>query len=187
MGNTELMIILGGLLVIIFLLVLKIAGSKSAGVSSNQILKDYVPREIYTKLENELDKKEELLSEKGELIIRLNNDLTIIRESFRNIKERLENEKEEMKNLQEKFKTEFENVANRLLEEKSRKFTEINEENISKIIVPFRDKLTDLKKDIENIHKEESREVISLKTEIRSLMDLNRQVSRDADNLAKGT
>lgn len=185
MGNTELMIILGGLLVIIFLLVLKIAGSKSAGVSSNQILKDYVPREIYIKLENELDKKEELLSEKGELIIRLNNDLTIIRESFRNIKERLENEKEEMKNLQEKFKTEFENVANRLLEEKSRKFTEINEENISKIIVPFRDKLTDLKKDIENIHKEESREVISLKTEIRSLMDLNRQVSRDADNLAK--
>lgn len=185
MGNTELMIFLGGLLVIIFLLVLKIAGSRPAGVSSNQILKDYVPREIYTKLENELDRKEELLSEKGELIIRLNNDLTMIRESFRNIKERLENEKEEMKNLQEKFKTEFENVANRLLDEKSRKFTEINEENISKIIVPFRDKLTDLKKDIVSIHKEESREVISLKAEIRSLMDLNRQVSRDADNLAK--
>lgn len=185
MGNTELMIILGGLLVIIFLLVLKIAGGRSAGVSSNQILKDYVPREIYTKLEEELKIKERLLSEKGEIILNLNNDLTSIRESFRNVKERLENDKKEMGELQKKFKTEFENVANRILDEKSRKFTEINEQNISKIIFPFRDKLSDFKKDIETLHKDESREVISLKGEIKSLMDLNRQVSRDADNLAK--
>lgn len=185
MENTELIIILGALLLIIILLILKIIGNRSVGVSGNDILKNYVPREIYTKLEEELKRKEQLLVEKGETIITLNSDLALIRESFKNIKERLENEKKEMGDLQKKFRTEFENVANRLLDEKSRKFTEINEENISKIIFPFRDKLTDLKKDIENIHKEESREVISLKTEIRSLMDLNRQVSRDADNLAK--
>ncbi|MEN8223127.1 MAG: DNA recombination protein RmuC [Acidobacteriota bacterium] len=185
MGTTELMIILSGLLIIIILLIFKIAGSRTSGISSEQILKDYVPREIYTKLESELKDKERLLYEKGEIIISLNNDLTKISESFRNIKERLENEKKEMGELQLKFKDEFENLANRLLDEKSRKFTEINEENLSKIIYPFRDKLSDLKKDIENIHKEESREVISLKTEIKSLMELNRQVSRDADNLAK--
>jgi len=185
MGNTELMIILGGLLVIIFLLVLKIAGGKSTGVSSSQILKDYVPREIYTKLEEELKSKERILSEKGEMILNLNNDLTSIRESFRNVKERLENDKKEMGELQKKFQTEFENVANRILDDKSRKFIEINEQNISKIIFPFRDKLSDFKKDIENLYKDESREVISLKGEIKSLMDLNRQVSRDADNLAK--
>jgi len=185
MGTTELMIILGGLLIIIMLLIFKIAGSRTAGISSEQILKDYVPREIYAKLEAELKGKENLLNAKGEIIINLNNDLTVIRESFRNIKEKLENEKREMGDLQQKFKTEFENLANRLLDEKSRKFTQINEENISKIIFPFRDKLTDMKKEIESLHKEESREVISLKTEIKSLMDLNRQVSKDADNLAK--
>jgi len=185
MGTTELMIILGGLLIIIILLVLKIAGSRTAGISSVQILKDYVPREIYTKLETVLKDKEKLLNEKGEIILNLNNDLTVIRESFRNIKERLESEKKEMGDLQLKFQTEFENLANRLLDEKSRKFTEINEEKISKIIFPFRDKLSEMKKEIESLHKEESREVISLKTEIKSLMDLNRQVSKDADNLAK--
>ncbi len=185
MGTTELMIILGGLLIIIIILILKIASGRTAGISSGQILKDYVPREIYTKLEADLKGKEGLLSEKAEIIIKLNNDLSMARESFRNIKERMENEKKEMETLREKFSTEFENMANRLLDEKSRKFVRINEESISKIIFPFRDRLTDLKSDIENLHREESREVISLKTEIKSLMELNRQVSRDADNLAK--
>jgi len=185
MWNTELMIVLGALLVIIFLLVLKMAGARSSGIGLNQILKDYVPREIYTKLEEELKIKERFLLEKGEIILSLNNDLTSLRESFRNIKERMANDKKEMSDLQKKFQTEFENMANRILEEKSRKFTEINEQNISKIIFPFRDKLSDFKKDIETLHKDESREVISLKAEIKSLMDLNRQVSKDADNLAK--
>ncbi len=185
MGNTELMIILGGLLIVIVILIFKIAGSRMSGISSGEILKDYVPREIYTKLEKELKEKENILAEKGDIIIGLNNDLAKMNEVSRNLRERMEIEKREISELRDKFSLEFENMANRLLDEKSKKFTEINQENISKIIFPFRDKLTDLKKEIESLHKEESREVISLKTEIKSLMDLNRQVSKDADNLAK--
>lgn len=185
MGNTELLIIVGGLLVLIMVLIFKLSSNRGSGISSSQVLKDYVPREIYTKLETEMREKEKTLEEKGETIIRLNNDLTMIRESFRNLKERMESEKEEAAHLREKFGTEFENLANRLLDEKSRKFTRINEENISRIIFPFRDKLMEMKNEIETLHKEESREVISLKAEIKSLMELNRQVSRDADNLAK--
>ncbi len=45
---------------------------------------------------------------------------------YRNLKERLNEQKEEMQNLQEKFKDEFENLANKILEEKSQKFTEQN-------------------------------------------------------------
>jgi len=185
MGNTELLIIAGGLLLLTVVLVFKLAGRRDSGISSDRLLKDYVPREIYGKLELENRQKEQLLQEKGEIIIGLNNDLTAARESLRNLKERMEREKEELNGLREKFSVEFENLANRLLDEKSKKFTRINEENISKIIFPFRDKLSDLKRDIETLHKEENREVISLKTEIKSLMELNRQVSRDADNLAK--
>jgi len=180
MGNSEFIIILGGLLVIIFSLVLKMIVRKP-----DEILKDYVPREMYSKIELALKNKERLLDEKGKIILELNNNLSSIRESFKNIKERFENEKSEMHRLQEKFKIEFENLANRLLDAKSKKFTEINEQNISRIITPFRDKLVDFKKDIETIHKEESREVISLKAEIKSLMELNLKVSKDAGNLAK--
>ena len=185
MGNTELLIMIGGLLIVIILLVFKITAARSSGVTSTQILKDYVPREIYAKLESELKNREIQLAEKNDRILELTNELTVARESLRNISQKLDNERGEIVQIQEKFRTEFENLANRLLDEKSRKFTAINEENISKIIFPFRDKLSDLKKDIENIHREESRDVISLKTEIKSLMDLNRQVSKDADNLAK--
>ncbi len=185
MGNTEWILLLGGLVIVIFLLIMKIVSIRSTGVNSNEILKNYIPREIYSKIENELREREKLLNEKREIILVLNSELSSVRESLRNMKERFENEKVEMSKLQEKFKIEFENVANRLLEEKSKKFTEINEQNISKIITPFREKLTDFKRDIETIHKEESREVISLKTEIKSLMDLNLKVSKDAGNLAK--
>ena len=83
----------------------------------------------------------------------------------------------------EVMKTEFQNIANRILEEKSHKFTNQNKENIDNIILPLRDQLKDFKKRVEDVYDRESQSRASLYGEIKQLKDLNNKVSQDAVNL----
>ncbi|MEN8153275.1 MAG: DNA recombination protein RmuC [Acidobacteriota bacterium] len=184
MDNIQILILFAAFLLIIIVILL-FRSRNNQGVPLSMINQQYVPKDIYEKLEKELDEKEQIIEEKGNSILLLNRDLAYSRESLKNLNEKLEKERKELLKIQERFKNEFENLANRLLDEKSKRFTELNEKNLSKIISPFKEKLTDFKKEVENMYKEESKEVISLKIEIKNLMDLNRQVSRDADNLAR--
>ena len=184
MDNIQILILLAVFLVVIIVILL-FKAKNNQGIPLFMINQQYVPKDIYKKLEEEMCEKEKIIEEKGETILSLNRDLAYGRESLKNLTEKLDKEREEVLKIQEKFRNEFENLANRLLDEKSKKFTEMNEKNLSKIISPFKEKLTDFKREVENMYKDESKEVISLKLEIKNLMELNRQVSRDADNLAK--
>src|SRR5699024_11083815 len=60
--------------------------------------------------------------------------LAQLKADYRNLKERLGEQKEEMQRLQDHFKEEFENLANKILEQKTKKFTEQKKENMNKII-----------------------------------------------------
>ena len=105
-------------------------------------------------------------------------------EAFRSMQERLDTQKKEMEDLQKKFSTEFENIANRLLEEKSKKFTEQNKENLDTILNPLKEKIKDFEEKVEKAYKTEAAERNSLKGEIKSLVELNKQISEEANNLA---
>jgi len=100
---------------------------------------------------------------------------------------------EERKQSEEKLKlldeaktrlnTEFENLANKILEEKSKKFTEQNRENIDRVLNPLREQLGDFRRKVEDVYEKESKDRMSLFHEIKSLKDLNLQISEDALNL----
>ena len=79
----------------------------------------------------------------------------------------------------------FENLANRIIEEKSRKFTEQNRANIGEVLTPLREQLGDFKKKIEDVYDKESKDRLSLYHEITSLKSLNEQMSKDAINLTR--
>jgi len=79
----------------------------------------------------------------------------------------------------------FENLANRIIEEKSKKFTEQNRLNIGEVLNPLREQLGDFKKKIEDVYDKESKDRLSLHHEITSLKSLNEQMSREAINLTK--
>lgn len=185
--NDLYLIVLIILAVFIFVFLYIYLSKKRIGVSIEDAntLHGYIPKDIYIKLEDELKKKDISLSEKNETILQLNKRLAYTEESNRNLIEKIESERKEIEKLQDRFTIQFENIAGRLLEEKSKKFTEINEEKISGIINPFRARLSEFKNEVESLYKEESKEVISLKAEIKNLVSLNQQISRDADNLAK--
>ncbi len=77
----------------------------------------------------------------------------------------------------------FENLSNKIMEEKSKKFTEQNKLNMSETLNPLREQLGDFKKKIEDVYDKETRDRVSLFKEITSLKSLNEQMSKDALNL----
>ena len=83
----------------------------------------------------------------------------------------------------EKLNAEFQNLANKILEEKSLKFTQQNKENIDRVLTPLREQLGDFRRKVEDVYEKESKDRMSLFHEIKSLKDLNKQISEDALNL----
>jgi len=84
---------------------------------------------------------------------------------------------------EKRFTDTFKSLASQILEEKSTKFTATNEAKLNELLNPFRERLKDFQKKIEDTHLHETTERRSLKDELKRLMDLNQQVSQDTKNL----
>lgn len=93
--------------------------------------------------------------------------------------------KDEVAQLRDRFKTDFENLAQKILDEKSAKFTEQNKLNIDQVLSPLRDNLTRFEKQVNDAFLVETREKASLKEQIQQLAQMNQQMSADAMNLVK--
>ena len=106
---------------------------------------------------------------------------TLLESERRSISEKIALLEQAEKNMS----TSFENLANRIIEEKSKKFTEQNKLNMGEVLNPLREQLGDFKKKIEDVYDKESKDRISLHHEITSLKSLNEQMSKDAINLTK--
>ena len=87
--------------------------------------------------------------------------------------------------LQQRFKLEFENIASKLLEEKSAKFTEHNRVSMDIILNPFKEHIRSFEEKVEKVYKSESDERNVLKGVISQLMDQTKQIQEDANNLTR--
>lgn len=97
----------------------------------------------------------------------------------------LSENKNEIEKLQEKFTKEFENLANKILEEKSKTFSDQNQKNISQILQPLQEKIQSFEKKVEDTNKENIDRNAALRQQISGLKELNQQMSKDAENLTK--
>ncbi|MDZ7694343.1 MAG: DNA recombination protein RmuC [Balneolaceae bacterium] len=88
-----------------------------------------------------------------------------------------------MKELQDRFKDEFENLANKILEEKSKKFTEQNKEKLDQLLKPLGEKMEEFKKKVEETHKEDIKGRSSLEQHLKHLQELNQQMAKEAKDL----
>ncbi len=101
------------------------------------------------------------------------------------LNEKLQTQKDEIEALGKKFNTEFENIANKILDTKTEKFTALNKDNLTSILQPLGEKIQDFKKQVEDTYGKESNERASLKTEVKSLLDMNQQLASEAKNLTR--
>ena len=130
--------------------------------------------EITEDLKNSQLEKEALIATKTRLDTELkNSELKLV-----------EN-KQELDKIQEKFTKEFENLANKILDEKSSKFTEQNKLNITSILNPLKEKIEGFEKKVSESQKESIGMHSALKEQLNSLKDLNIQMSKEAINLTK--
>jgi DNA recombination protein RmuC len=125
--------------------------------------------------------KETIRTEKETLAIQLSKKET----DFENLWERNKEQKQEVEQLQEKFTKEFENLANKILEEKTNKFTEQNKENLKNILSPLQDKIQLFEKKVEDTHKESIDYHAALRQQILGLREMNEQMSKETLNLTK--
>jgi len=100
------------------------------------------------------------------------------------MREKLQLQDEQVQKIRQEFTKEFENLANRIFEDKSKKITEQNSTQLDMILSPLREKLKDFESKVEKVYSDENKERINLKAEIKMLSDLNKQLSSDANNLA---
>ena len=113
----------------------------------------------------------------------LNSELSSLKSNYSNLQIRLVEQKDEVEKLQEKFTKEFENLANKIFEDKSSKFTSQNKENLDQILKPLNDKIKDFEKRVEETYDKESKQRFSLENEIKKLYETNLQITKDATNL----
>ncbi len=115
----------------------------------------------------------------------LRDELSVSTTNLSNLEEKLTDQKAEMQDLQKKFAIEFENIANKILEEKSAKFTAQNKENIDTVLNPLNEKLKSFEEKVQTTYEKGLAERTELKSQIIQLSELNQTLSKDAQNLTK--
>ena len=90
-----------------------------------------------------------------------------------------------LQRLQEQLKPEFENLANRLLEEKAKNLKQQSFEQLGGLLNPLRERIEGFQKQVAESYGNERLQQHSLKEEIKQLRELNIRLSDEADSLAK--
>jgi DNA recombination protein RmuC len=136
-------------------------------------------------LQKDYDTIRSELAEKENQVIDLNRELASARSDLKNADEKLQLQKQELQQIQDIFKTEFKVLANEILDDKTKKFTEVNRSKLEEILNPFREKIRDFEKKVEETYDKEAQQRFSLKEEVKKLAELNQQVSHEAQNLTR--
>lgn len=185
--NDNLMIIIAfiiALLIGIFIgKIIFSANSKSEKASLEEKINGLLQQieQLKLQLNQTIQERENIRTEKESLAIQLSKKET----DFENLWERNKEQKEEVEQLQQKFTKEFENLANKILEEKTNKFTEQNKENLKNILSPLQDKIQLFEKKVEDSQKETHGYHSALKEQLQHLKDQNLKISKEAENLTK--
>jgi DNA recombination protein RmuC len=129
------------------------------------------------------------LKQKLEVATREKNDVekhfAELTADHRNLKVRLHEQKHELEVIQKQFRDEFKNLANDILEEKSKKFTEQNKEKLDTLLKPLGEKISEFQKRVEENHREDLKGRSALGQHLRTLQELNQKMSEEAKNLTK--
>lgn len=119
----------------------------------------------------------------------LKEDLAIryarIGADYENLQQKMTEQKAQIEDLQKKFTAEFENIANKILKDNSREFTDLNQKNISDILNPLKEKIEKFEKKVDDTYKEGLRDQTDLKAELKKLYELNTKISEEANNLTR--
>jgi len=112
-------------------------------------------------------------------------DLRLAQAANTTLEQRLQDQSRDLEALNRKFSTEFENLANRILETKAERFTQLNKNNLEALLTPLGKTINEFRDQVNRVYDAESKERFSLGVKVRELAQLNQQLSEDAKNLTR--
>ncbi|MCC8411001.1 DNA recombination protein RmuC [Mucilaginibacter sp. UR6-1] len=136
-------------------------------------------------LKEEKDRLATELVQEREKLAQANQSLESARSYFKAQQEKLQEQKTDIEQTRQHFQREFENVAEKLLKEKSKEFIDVNKTNLDHILGPLKENLKVFEEKVDKVYNMEAAERNTLKGVITQLMELNRQISDEAQNLTK--
>jgi len=92
---------------------------------------------------------------------------------------------ESLNEAKEALTSQFKNLANEILEDKSKRFTEQNAASLDALLKPLQTKLSEFKEQVNNSYGNEARERFALKSEIERLANLNLRMSDETRSLTQ--
>lgn len=101
------------------------------------------------------------------------------------LRSRNEEQQKDVERIQEKFTKEFENLANKILEEKSTKFTKQNRESLEHVLNPLKEKIKTFEEKVERNQMERIKINAALKEQLIGLQNQNLKITQEAENLTK--
>ncbi len=155
--------------------------SAKISLESQVKLLQSVQAESKEQLQRLQTEKETIRSERERLAMALSRKES----DFDHLQIRQQEQKQEIADLQAKFTKEFENLANRIFDEKSTKFTAQNKVNLDQLLNPLQEKIQNFEKKVEDSHKESLLNNVTLRQEIINLTSLNEKMSQETVNLTK--
>ncbi len=128
------------------------------------------------KLQTEIKKINELYNGSREKVIELEHENKYLKES-------LDRQKLELEDIGKKFSNEFKLLADQILEDKTQRFTKMNQENLDRLLKPLGENIQQFQKQVQEVYEKESKERFSLGNEVKQLRELNQTISQEAKNL----
>jgi len=132
------------------------------------------------------------LAEKNNRIAQLQDELNESNKTIYQLKsdnqakqEKLDTQKTDMENLGKKFEDTFKVLAQKILEDKARRFSEEQEKNLKTLLDPLKSDIERFNEDIKARHRQESEERVSLREQVKHMASLNQTLSDQANKLAE--
>lgn len=143
---------------------------------------------LHTQLVMQQEQNHELLRTNQQQATQLSTsrqELAIAQTEKKALEERLQNQKQEIEALHKQFNLEFENIANKIFQQKTESFNKLSTEKLSLLLKPFDENLKEFRHQVNEVYDKESKQRFSLEEKIKELAMLNKQISDEANNLTK--
>ncbi|SKB92997.1 DNA recombination protein RmuC [Parapedobacter luteus] len=125
------------------------------------------------------------LQQERERLAQAERSLESARAYYKSQQERLQEQKAEIETIKQQFNTEFQVIANRILEEKTQKFTETNSKTLDQILNPLKEKIKTFEEKVEKTYQTEAAERNTLKGVVEQLMEQSLRIKDEANNLTR--
>jgi DNA recombination protein RmuC len=158
------------------------------GVFFGQKLKQAKVESLQIQLQKEENERQllvERLKESDILKNQFQQDLIRKESQHHHLQEKLDEQKTDLLQLEKRFKTEFENLAQKILDQKSEKFTAVNQKNIHQILLPLQEKIKVFEEQVSKNNETFIKENSKLEQQLKYLSEQNIRISEEAQNLTK--